>query len=579
MLTRTVLCLAMLTIPALTVRANAATPAYLQGTPLGTQVSAAVRDCRAGDQWNVPLITWGADEVTVAANGNNLRTVAGSAFAKRGLNIVLKREDKFAEQVKAYLNCDSPFLRATLGMAVQAADLTEADPRTRMVAIYQHSWSAGGDAMVARADIRQPKDLKGRTVVVQRNGPHLDYLLKILADAGLSASDVTIRYTAELTGKGLPTPAEAMRSDGSVGAVMVISTDAATLTSDNTVGTGAEGSVKGAHTLLSTKSANRIITDLYLVRRDFYDANRDKLSAFTSVLLETEGNVRAMARTDGSDWNALMKASARILLDDEGAVADAKGLWGDAETTGRQGNAQFFADFNYPRSFNNVSTETQALLRNAGNISGSYRLSAADWDWQKLTGVADVSVAAAPRFNPDEASRAVGRIREQAGLSNDTLFTFEINFKPNQRGFSAATYSGDFDRVVQLVSTYSGAVLTIEGHADPLGYLQQRRNMERDPKGVDTVLLNRMVQSGRNLSIQRAQEVRQAIIEQARAKGVSLDPTQFVTAGLGYDSPATGICGDRPCEPKNEREWLSNMRVQFRIVNIEAEANAFVPVH
>ena len=33
-----------------------------------------------------------------------------------------------------------------------------------------------------------------------------------------------------------------------------------------------------------------------------------------------------------------------------------------------------------------------------------------------------------------------------------------------------------------------------------------------------------------------------------------------------------------PCPPKTEAEWQSNMRVEFRILQVEAEASAFKPL-
>ena len=35
------------------------------------------------------------------------------------------------------------------------------------------------------------------------------------------------------------------------------------------------------------------------------------------------------------------------------------------------------------------------------------------------------------------------------------------------------------------------------------------------------------------------------------------------------------LSGTQPCAPKTEVEWQSNMRVEFRIIQIEAEASAF----
>ncbi len=555
--------------------------AYLPATPMADVVKVAPRDCPAQASWRMPIITWGADEVTIAANGGDLATKPDSIIGKRGLDLRLKRVDDFTDQVRAYMNCDSPFLRATLGMVAQAADVTEADPRTQGVTIYQHSWSAGGDVMVAQAAIRQPADLKGKVIVLQQDGPHVDYLLRILKDAGLKPSDVTIRFVRDLTGKGADTPMAAMLSDGSVAAVMVISPDAATLTSGggNGVGTGAEGSSKGAHVILSTRSANRVITDVIVVRKDFYDANRDRLSAFGKAMYDAEDRLKADFAGKTPAWTALMRQSATILLDDAGATDDAQGLWTDAEVSDRQGNARFFADLNYPRSFDNVAREVSSALREAGLTRGTHRLASADWDWQAQTSVADVAAAAAPRFDNAAATRVVNQINGAGHQGDDTLFDFPIYFNVGQKEFKRTAYEGDFDKVIDLANTYAGAVVTVEGHADPQAYLDAAAKAQAMPSGANDVLLKRMAQAGKNLSIQRAQQVRDSVIDTARSKGVTLDPSQFVVIGMGYDQPATGMCGALPCRPKNEREAASNRVVDFRIVNVEAETDAYAQNH
>ncbi len=553
---------------------------YLPAAPLADAIRTQPRDCGAQATWRMPIITWGADEVTLFANGG-IATRPGSLLAGLGLDVRLTRVDDFTDQVRAYLACESPFLRATLGMVAQAADVTEADPRTRGVTIYQHSWSAGGDVMVARADVRQPKDLKGRVIVLQQDGPHVDYLLKILSDAGLAPGDVTLRFTHDLTGKGADTPMAAMASDGTVGAVMVISPDAATLTAGGggNVGTGAEGSVKGAHVLLSTRSANRIITDVIVVRHDFYEANRDRLAAFGKAMYDASDHLRGAAQGHTAEWAALMTLSAATLLDDPGATDDAQGLWSDAEISDRQGNARFFADPNYPRSFERVGAEAGSLLRAAGLSRNTYRLMAADWDWPAQTGVADATAPAAPRFDPAAATRAVTDIAGQGRQGDDTLFQFPVHFQNGQKSFPREVYQSDFDRVIELANTYAGAVITVEGHADPQAYLAQVDRMKQTPSNTGQLLLTRLAQGAKNLSIERANAVVAAAVEAAKSKGVALDPSQFVTQGLGYDQPTTGMCGDLPCRPKNEAQAASNRVVVFRVVNVEAETDAFAPTH
>ena len=115
-------------------------------------------------------------------------------------------------------------------------------------------------------------------------------------------------------------------------------------------------------------------------------------------------------------------------------------------------------------------------------------------------------------------------------------------------------------------------MITVEGHSDPLGYLRAKK------EAANPVVLGRTQQSAKNLSVSRAVGVRDSVIEFAKKQGISLDSSQFAVVGHGIAAPKTGICGGDPCAPKSEQEWLSNMRVEFRIIQIEAEASAFRPL-
>ena len=127
-------------------------------------------------------------------------------------------------------------------MLMAASPLTEADARTEQVVIYKHSWSAG-DGIVAADGIANAADLAGKRIAVQAYGPHIDFVARILDDAGLSVDDVEIVWTADLTGTD-DSPA-AVLERGEADAAAVILPDARVLTSGGAVGTGAEGSVRG----------------------------------------------------------------------------------------------------------------------------------------------------------------------------------------------------------------------------------------------------------------------------------------------------------------------------------------------
>ena len=316
---------------------------YIQAPPLNQVMEPSVGEMTTGASLQVPLITWGGDIATILANGNTVRTATGSLFHQNGLNLELVRVDDFKQQVQAYLNGDTPYLRGTLGMLNMAAEVLNKDPRTRPVVIYQMTWSNGGDCLVVKPGIGTAKDLKGKTVALQAYGPHVDYLAKMLTDAGLSMSDVTLKWVPDLTGTD-DTPAQAL-FEPSVDAALVIIPDGLALTSNGTVGTGAEGSVRGARILLSTKTANRIIADVYAVRSDYFEANRPKVEALVHGLMQAAQQVRELfkdkeARMDA--YRSSLTASARILLDSPQATADAEALYGDCEFVDFRGQRSVF---------------------------------------------------------------------------------------------------------------------------------------------------------------------------------------------------------------------------------------------
>lgn len=538
--------------------------------PMSESISTKVADCGKRPVTQIPMITWGGDIATIYANGGQAQTSPDSVFGKLGLNLKLVREDVFSRQVEAYLRCDSPYLRGTLGMLALAADVTERDPRSRMVVIYQMTWSAGGDALVVKGGIRSPRDLKGKTIALQAYGPHTDYLATVLRDAGLSLKDVKLHWTKDLTGSDQSPKAALYKSD--VDAAMVILPDALALTSNGKVGTGAEDSVKGARMLLTTKTANRIITDLYAVRADYLASQRAEVEKFVRGLMQGEEATAELFKTKSKAYRPTLAAAAKMLLDSAEAVADTEAMYGDAEFAGWNGNVDFFTSNTSPRRYTILLRETGEALKSLGLVTKPIALADARWDYSGLkSGLRATGAAPAPRFDPTGVAKVVARKAQQDQLAEGELFSFAVHFKPNQDSFSTAAYGESFERAVNLAATYGGAVITVEGHADPLAYVKKKRD------GESQVVLTRIKQAAKNLSLSRANAVRDSLIAYAREKNLTLDRNQFAVVGHGIEKPRTGLCGSDPCAPKTESEWLDNMRVEFRIIQVEAESSVFRP--
>jgi ABC-type nitrate/sulfonate/bicarbonate transport system substrate-binding protein/outer membrane protein OmpA-like peptidoglycan-associated protein len=548
---------------------------YVPSPPLSQVLTTPVGAVKSSAEWSVPIITWGADIATIQANGGTPVTDAASIFAQKQLRVRLVRQDDFKKQVEAYLKGDTPFLRGTMGMVNLASEVLNRDPRTKPVVVYQLSWSNGGDYLVVKEGIHAVSDLKGKTIALQAYGPHVDYLTTLLKDAGLAVKDVKIKWTRDLTGTE-ETPAEAFLADREVDAAFAITPDALKLTSGGKVGTGAEGSVKGARVLLSTKTANRIIADVYAVRSDFMQAHRQEVEAFVHGLLLGEQETRGLFQakdTRKAEYKKMITAAAKMLLDSDQAIADTEGLYADGETVGFAGNVKFFTDDNWPRNFNRLTDEIQSAFIALGMLTRKLPLEQGRWDYAALkTGLKGTEGVELPRFDAAAVAKVVAQKQATGALATGALFSFEVYFKPNQNTFTAEMYAASFDEAIRKASTYSGAVITVEGHADPLGYLKKRK------EGAPEVVLTQQKQAAKNLSVQRAMAVRDALIQYAAAKGISLDQSQFTVVGHGIAQPRTGMCGNDPCAPKTEQDWLSNMRVVFQLFNVEAEESVFSPL-
>lgn len=547
-----------------------AAPNYIDSPPLREVISTNVGSVESGTI-RVPMITWGADVATIHANGGAARTAQGSIFAGLGLDLELTREDSFTAQLEAYLRGDSPYLRGTMGMINLASEALDRDPRAKPVVIYQLSWSAGGDALVVNESIRQAADLRGKRIAIQAYGPHVGYLSKVLADAGLGLNDVDIRWLPDLTATD-SSPMAALQ-EGDVDAAFVVLPDALALTSGGNVGTGAEDSVAGARILLSTRTANRIIADVYAVRADYLEANRTQVQQFVAGLLQAEEAVADLFASKRGDYRNLLTAAAEMLLDSPQATSDIEGLYADARMVGFKGNVDFFANPSFPRSLAKLTTELQDSFVLAGLLRRKSVLDHARWDYDTLrSGLARADEVEVPAFNAEQVASVVARRQQQGTLEEGTLFSFEVFFKPNQNDFPADLYRESFEKVIDLAATYGGAIITVEGHSDPLGYLRKQKAGETD------LILGRVKQSAKNLSMSRAVAVRDSVMGLAQGMGITLDPSQFAVVGHGIGKPATGVCGGNPCAPQTEAEWLSNMRVEFRIVQVEAESSVFQPL-
>lgn len=561
------------------------------------------------DSTQVGFLTWGGDLGSFVAN-NGLLTTPDSVYGRMGVKFRFVNGDNFKQQVKDYLSGKSPYLRGTFSQIAEASEVLNADPATKPVMLYQLTWSLG-DHMVGRENVKTLNDLKGKTICLQRGGPHLKLVGDALAAAALKWTDVKIKWAENLTGKD--SPADMMRNDPSIDVACVISPDMIGLCGGlEDVGSGAEGSIKGSHVVVSTASMSRSIADVVVARSDYFKTAAGRTECEKLVAGYFKGCEMLLAAkkvyNDGkgkSDtYMAYLKMAQNIFTPEvlPTLEVDAHGLVSDANFVQLPGNISFFTDAGNLSNFEAQQKTTLDLVTMLGHAQKRMGFDVANWDYKHLATLAGVEyvagVAATGRINAEAVE-----IRPESDLDDRTILTFNIQFKPNQETFSVDTYGSDFQRVVQNASTFGNAVIAIRGHSDPTKCLQafvvaglkskaltrtgdaasgykyflrgQPFDVTKMPQVIDEIRQGsfqdadenpaEIMQAGTNLSQVRAENVKKAILEYAKANNLNLDPSQIQPSGVGIREPIIP-------KPKNMAEAERNMRVEFRLIRVKAEA-------
>lgn len=570
-----------------------------------------VKPVQQGNTLKIPYLTWGGDVAFFVANGTDLKTKQGSIYQNLGLNINMVNGDDFVGQVRNYLSGETPFLRGTLHMIGMASEVIGSDPNTKPVVILQLTWSSG-DHLVARKDLKNLNDLKRQRkvkVAVQQGGPHVGLVYDILQAAQITKDDVEIVFTQDLSGpKG---PAELFRKDQTIDACCVITPDMIGLTGGLTsAGNGAEGTVNGAHVLVSTQTMSRSIADVLCVRKDWYDKNRATVEKIVAGYLKATVQLVAM-RKEFEDTKKMSVAYKSVLAHAQQVFGkdvlptlevDAHGLLLDANFVGLPGNISWFEDKGNLSGFEPRMKNALDLASSWNYAKNRFGFDPSGLDYQKIANLAGLKYEVVKPSSGKIVAEATDLFPDSQ-LDDRTILSFVIYFKANQDDFSIDQYGADFDRAVKTASTFGNAVIMIRGHSDPTKTLVDliKAGMDKGiitregEKGAYKYSLNGAVldlsktneivtliksgafdgsksvapretmQAALNLSVSRAEAVKAALIKYAMVKNINLDASQVVPNGAGISQPLVP-------RPKNIEEAERNMRVEFRIVRVNPES-------
>lgn len=512
---------------------NVATLVERSGIPAVSGVSDYVKESKDGKPVvRFPINVWPGWAPIIVANGG-MEPNDQSIFAKKyGFYVRLSVVDDPVKARDLFASGQSHVLWGTLDMVALFAPELVKDTRTVPVVCQQIDWSAGGDGIVARGDIRSINDFRAREgkrkkVVLAQNSPSHYLMMSLLIDAGIDPGDVDFRWSADA-----PAAAKIFLQDSSFDAFVGWSPDIYVVSEK----------LKGSRLVVTTGTANHLIADVWAVRNDFLRDEPKVVSGLIRGIFEGMDLVRKDPKTGARAIAQAFKIPEEDcikMIGDDGGVAT-----GDAHLTNYRENAKFFLDQFNPSSFEVVWNSASTIYNSLGTISSKVP-GAKVKGFKPLAEMADeyrmVKDLSQPTFKPD----ALLKMSAEAGSGQVLTKAVMIAFEPNSFKLNPTydpTIPGTLEEIGKLAGRFGNAYVVIEGNTDA----SRKGIVPRD-----------MV---RELSYNRADSVRQAIMEKYQ-----FDPNKFKVVGNGWDNPLPG-CTD----PGNAEHNKKNRRVEVKVFPLEA---------
>ncbi len=512
---------------------NVATLVDRSGIPAVSGVSDYTKGTKDGKLIvQFPINVWPGWAPIIVANAGMEPNDQSVFFKKHGFYVRLAIVDDPVKARDLFASGQSHILWGTLDMIALFAPELVRDSRTVPVVCQQIDWSAGGDGVVARGEIRSINDLRmtgGRKkkVVLAQNSPSHYLIMSLLVDAGIDPGDVDFKWAADA-----PSAAKIFVQDSSYDAFVGWSPDIYNVTDK----------LKGTRLVVTTGTANHLIADVWAVRNDFYRDHPEIVAGLVQGIFEGVDMVRKdpknAARALAMAYK-LPEEDCTKMIGSDGGIAE-----GDAHLTNYRENAKFFLDPFNPANFDVVWNSASTIYKSLGTVATTVPAAKVKAS-TVLAGMAeaykDVRDLSQPTFKPD----ALTKMSAEAGTGQILTKAVMISFEPNKSGLNAEydpTIPATLEEIGKLAGRYGNAYIIIEGNTDA------------SKKGIVPADLVRQ------LSYDRADSVRRTIMEKSK-----FDPNKFKVVGNGWDNPLPN-CTD----PSNAEHNKKNRRVEVKVFPLES---------
>jgi len=378
--------------------------------------------------------------------------------------------------------------------------------------LFQVDWSRGGDAIVAKRGVNSINDLKGKRVAFTPATPSQTFLYWMLDAAGMKMSDIKpVEVPSAIDA------ATAFKSDNTIDAAVVWSPDDEICKRD----------VPGAKIIQSTREASHIIADVYIAKKKWVDANRDKINKIY------EGFMKGAAEINASEANkqkaaAIMAAGTGISKQDALAGINNVHLCTHGDNQNFFGRNPNYKGMTGEKLYTKMDAAYKALKLAPKNTP----------NWKRL--VYPGAVSTAESNLTDKVHMAKGNKKFTPAPAKAKTAT-PISSKLISISFASGKYNLDENaktiidlQFSDIAKAFNNARIRVEGNTDDVG-----------AKDMNV-----------RLSKKRAESVAKYL-----ESTYSIDPNRFVVVGNGPNKPVTG------CENKKTDDCRrKNRRTEFQLI-------------
>ncbi|MCB0704603.1 MAG: OmpA family protein [Saprospiraceae bacterium] len=395
------------------------------------------------DVISVGVVTWGGYAGGQYFNEGFDANTNSRFYKDYGFEVEFKVLDDFDASRAAWKRDEVQLLWCTIdAFPTEVNALKDFDP----VVVWQADWSRGGDAIVARRGINSVADLRGKRIAVAELSPSHSFLIWLLDAGGLSVNDVEIVPQSSAIDA-----AEVFKSQRVDAAVVWSPDDEACLRA-----------VAGSSVLESTRSASNIIADVFIAKRSFVEANKDKMRQMY------EGWMRGSAEINSSDANK--RKAAQILSENFPGftVDDTYQAINNVRLTTHGDNQNFFGlDPNFRGvNGNSLYTRMANVYRDLGYIEGSVP----NWRLIAMPELVESTNLSGSQHEA-EGTKEFSELDDQSGRDAEAIASKQvrINFRTAEYILDEnAKYIIDKE-FVEIAKAFANARIRIEGNTDSQG--------------------------------------------------------------------------------------------------------------